>query len=126
MQKSPALCKPGSTPWAWAILHPGKRIENRSWKTAYRGPLLIHASRTLLGEDLDELERVARRLRLPMPDPRTLPRQAIVGRAILVDVVEDHGSPWFQGPYGLVLSAVEPLADPIPMSGHQKLWNPSF
>jgi hypothetical protein len=33
-------------PWAWAILHAGKRLENRDWKgCAYRGPILIHASK---------------------------------------------------------------------------------
>jgi hypothetical protein len=30
-------------PWAWAIVHGGKPVENRGWRTAYRGPLLIHA-----------------------------------------------------------------------------------
>jgi ASCH domain len=30
-------------PWAWAIIHGGKDVENRSWRTKYRGPLLIHA-----------------------------------------------------------------------------------
>lgn len=24
-------------PWAWAIVHHTKRIENRSWETMYRG-----------------------------------------------------------------------------------------
>lgn len=30
-------------PWAHAIFHLGKDVENRSWRTRYRGPLLIHA-----------------------------------------------------------------------------------
>jgi len=30
-------------PWAWAIAHAGKRIENRSWRMDYRGDLAIHA-----------------------------------------------------------------------------------
>ena len=30
--------------WAWAIVHGHKRVENRTWRTAHRGPLLIHAS----------------------------------------------------------------------------------
>jgi len=30
-------------PWAHAIVFMTKRIENRSWSTPYRGPLLIHA-----------------------------------------------------------------------------------
>jgi len=34
-------------PWAWMIIYGGKNIENRSWNTGYRGPLLIHASKTV-------------------------------------------------------------------------------
>ncbi len=30
-------------PFAWAIVHGGKDVENRSWATSYRGPVLIHA-----------------------------------------------------------------------------------
>jgi ASCH domain len=30
-------------PWAWAIIYGGKDVENRSWLTKHRGPLLIHA-----------------------------------------------------------------------------------
>ena len=30
-------------PWAFAVVHGGKRIENRSKPTRYRGPLAIHA-----------------------------------------------------------------------------------
>lgn len=31
-------------PWAWLIANGYKDIENRSWRTNYRGPVLIHAS----------------------------------------------------------------------------------
>jgi hypothetical protein len=31
-------------PWVWAIVHAGKDIENRTWWTPYRGPVLIHAA----------------------------------------------------------------------------------
>ena len=31
-------------PWAWLIVNGFKDIENRSWKTRHRGPLLIQAS----------------------------------------------------------------------------------
>lgn len=34
-------------PWASLIFKFGKDVENRSWYTSYRGPLLIHASRTV-------------------------------------------------------------------------------
>lgn len=30
-------------PWASCIVEKGKRVENRTWSTDYRGPLLIHA-----------------------------------------------------------------------------------
>src|SRR5664280_3664302 len=29
-------------PWAWAIVEGHKRVENRTWTTPYRGPVLIH------------------------------------------------------------------------------------
>jgi ASCH domain len=32
-------------PWAWAIVSGLKHVENRSWKTPYRGTVYIHASR---------------------------------------------------------------------------------
>lgn len=33
-------------PWATAIFHYGKDIENRTWNTFHRGRILIHVSRT--------------------------------------------------------------------------------
>src|SRR4029077_7780438 len=38
-------------PYAWAIIHGGKDIENRNWNTSYRGPLLIHAAKVLTRAD---------------------------------------------------------------------------
>ena len=37
------LCLSVRQPYAWAIAEGVKRIENRSWKTAHRGRILIHA-----------------------------------------------------------------------------------
>lgn len=34
-------------PWAGLILAGGKDVENRSWSTSHRGPLLIHAGRSI-------------------------------------------------------------------------------
>ena len=31
-------------PWAWCIINANKNIENRTWKTNYKGELYIHAS----------------------------------------------------------------------------------
>jgi hypothetical protein len=30
-------------PWAWATIYGAKDVGNRRWRTACRGPLLIHA-----------------------------------------------------------------------------------
>lgn len=30
-------------PWAWAVIHGGKDVENRSVAWSYRGPLAVHA-----------------------------------------------------------------------------------
>lgn len=32
-------------PWSWAIIFGGKDIENRTWRTRYRGEIAIHAAR---------------------------------------------------------------------------------
>ena len=32
-------------PWAWAIIHGGKDVENRNWDTKFRGRLAIHAGK---------------------------------------------------------------------------------
>jgi len=33
-------------PWAWAIIHAGKDVENRTWKTKMTGEFLVHASKS--------------------------------------------------------------------------------
>lgn len=30
-------------PWAWAIAHAGKSVENRTWEMTHKGPLWLHA-----------------------------------------------------------------------------------
>lgn len=31
------------SPWAWAIIHAGKDVENRTWTTGHRGTIWVHA-----------------------------------------------------------------------------------
>jgi hypothetical protein len=47
-------------PWAWAIIHAPKRIENRTWRTSHRGPLAVHAglSQRLVRGNLPDGTRV--------------------------------------------------------------------
>lgn len=64
-------------PWAWAIAHAGKRIENRSRRTTYRGPIAIHASKKLTESDVRRLERfLGKRI-----NPERFVRGAIIATA---------------------------------------------
>ena len=107
-------------PWAWAILHAGKRVENRSWHCHYRGPLLIHASKGMTraeyddfaafyGDGRDAFFAFDDLGRPPLPTLADLARGGIVGRAVIVDCVTESRDPWFFGPYGIVLDEVGPL-----------------
>lgn len=77
-------------PWAWAIMHGQKDVENRVRNLAgsYRGPLLIHAGLTL--DDQDAFSMVASLTGQRIPPlgeghPSGL-RGAILGTVNLVDV----------------------------------------
>jgi hypothetical protein len=88
-------------PWAWALVFGGKTVENRTARTAHRGPLLIHAAKTV--EVLD---------RWPTGDLVPFAAYERAGHVLgLVDVVgcvrfarvmvaqELRSDPWAQGPW---------------------------
>lgn len=96
-------------PWAWAIVAGHKPIENRTWKTSFRGRVLIHAGRAAVsGADLEELARHARRQGFPMPEADRLFRGGIVGSIEIIDVVTTSSDPWFKGPFGWILEEPRP------------------
>lgn len=107
-------------PWAWAILYAGKDVENRSRRSNYRGPVLLHASGSLgVQEHEDAVQaitdmRVAARSpadrRCPVPPrprphqradplpavlPETLPLGGLCGIARVVDCT--HLPPFMPG-----------------------------
>jgi hypothetical protein len=98
-------------PWAWAILHAGKDIENRDWHTNFRGHVLIHAGKGMTAREyhlaLACIADVSPDIELPSYGE--LRRGGIVGRAVITDCVMRSNSPWFQGRYGFVLTSVELL-----------------
>lgn len=93
-------------PWAWLISQGYKDIENRTWATSYRGPLLVHAGQKL-DMDVAETRRCFRGTGLKFP--ASFETGGIVGYAELVDCVTVHPSGWFQGPVGWVLTHARPL-----------------
>ena len=102
-------------PWAWAIIHAGKDIENRTWKTHHRGVVAIHAS-----GKVQRNAKLPRRSKKPQSDE--LLCGALIGVVEIVDVVTNHRSKWFGGPCGFVLANPRPLAQAIPCKGKLGLW----
>ena len=112
-------------PWAWLIVNGHKNIENRSWGTRFRGEFLIHAG--LKDDEQDHILQWAfskdlitveewRRATNELYDSNLM-RGAIIGKATLIDVVEEHDSEWFFGPKGFILTDAKPLDKPIPYKG---------
>jgi hypothetical protein len=83
-------------PWAWMIIHlqskRWKDVENRTWTTNYRGPLLIHASSTLTREEYDDAcfraisDGWARRSQLPQFTDIDAIRGQLIGAVHLSNV----------------------------------------
>lgn len=100
-------------PWAWAICHLGKDVENRSWPTKFRGQFLVHAGKRV---DSDGYDYLYDHWRVEAPDEKSIGCGGIVGIAEIVDCVSKSSSPWFFGPYGFVLRGQRPLAF-MPLKG---------
>lgn len=98
-------------PWAWLVIHGGKDVENRTWSTKYRGPLLIHASATMTSSDRDACFLFLQSLpfQVVVPEPWTVEMGGIIGQVDIVDCVRESQSPWFCGPYGFVFANPRPL-----------------
>lgn len=102
-------------PWAWLIIHAGKDIENRTWKTNFRGPVYIHASLTLDVSAMRSLETLC--YPNPIPKERDFARGEIIGTVEVVDCVTESNSPWFAGPFGFVLKNPKPISPTFKIPG---------
>ncbi|MCY1649115.1 ASCH domain-containing protein [Caulobacter sp. SL161] len=117
-------------PWAWLIVNGYKDIENRTWRTHRRGPILVHTGKGFDSEAHDLL-----RLGIhPTPgmaafgcseiqaayqhalETHQVQRGGIVGVTTITGCVSTHGSLWFCGPYGFTLADARPLPF-MPLSG---------
>ena len=118
-------------PHAWAIILGAKDVENRSWKCNHLGRLYIHAGLTECDDTVvDEvIARVANHLRIPISAARDAYGQhrersfgAIVGFVRMVGCATSYDSDWFEGEYGFILKDPEPLDEPVPCKGRQRLF----
>ena len=116
-------------PWATLIVEGYKRFEFRSWKTNYRGDILIHAGK---GIDKEAMECLKKYL------PDEIPLGKIIGKATLIDCIpmskdfadmlakennDIYTTHSFSRNYGFKLENVEKLDNPIEIRGQLGLWN---
>ncbi|MGW0653687.1 hypothetical protein ACWD4T_33705 [Streptomyces umbrinus] len=100
-----------------------KRIENRGWNTSWRGTLLIHG-----GQTIDKHALTLPAVREALPDDYEPVQGHVVAVADLADTHADDGActRWSEhGCFHWQLSHVEPLQQPVPATGSQRLWKPS-
>jgi hypothetical protein len=125
-------------PWAWAIIHAGKTVENRQTNVAgsYRGPVAIHAAKAMLTPEgwTDAGDTIAA---ITGARPLIVPPSemgAIIGLVDLIDVhlgsrlpghcwhdktgMRELCSLWGETEaFHLVLQNPRPLTQPIPFRG---------
>lgn len=115
-------------PWATLIMQGNKKFEFRSWKTKYRGELLIHAGK---GVDKDAIKRLKKYL------PEEIPYGKILGKVTLTDCIkmspefkeqllkenrDIYTKSSFSENYGWQMENVEVFEDPIEAKGRLSLW----
>lgn len=106
-------------PWAGAVVMAGKDVENRTWPTRFRGPLLIHAGRRIERDPL--IQRHLGGLELARPQGAILGLTELRGCSRITDCQ----LPWATGPWCWLLGPPEHVLifrEPVPWRGAQGLF----
>lgn len=120
-------------PYAWAIVHGFKDVENRSWspmREALGRWLLVHAGKQVANEEPYAAARwVVREAGGDLPPASAMVHGAIVGAVRLASVTSfalyesrRERSPWATGPICWLLGDAIAFPAPIPCRGAQGLW----
>lgn len=116
-------------PWPALILRAGKNVENRTWRTNYRGPLLLHAGQRWDHSAVEFASTIwtagsHSALDWIPQDPDAHPT-GLVGAVRLYDCHRAIPSRWAApGQWHWMLEDPYEFADPIPCTGKQQLWSP--
>ena len=99
-------------PWAELIVRGEKDVENRSWRTRHRGPLLIHAGASVNRASFEKHG---------VPDD--VERGAVIGVVEVVECTQERSSDWHElGSWGWYLTRAKRFRKPIPLKGRRGLF----
>jgi hypothetical protein len=126
MTEFPELALSVRQPWAWAIIHAGKNIENRSRAAISHGldrpgRIAIHASKGITRIEYSVARDFMTGIGVECPPAAGLLRGGIIGTVEIVRAVSESESPWFFGAHGLELRNPEPC-EFIPVVGSLGLF----
>jgi len=93
-------------PWAYLIASGQKDIENRSWRTHFRGKFYIHAGKKIDKVAYETLVECG----IKLPPIEKLKIGGIIGKAEISDCVNESKSEWFVGKYGFKIKNAKPVA----------------
>lgn len=123
-------------PWAWLICKGYKDVENRPWRTEFRGRVYVHTGKRF---DKDCMEELMDALNYHFPDGEAYqaaynllfdipvsayPLGCIIGEVDITGCVTKNDSPWFTGPYGFILANPVLYVSPIPYKGRLGFFTP--
>jgi hypothetical protein len=116
-------------PWAWAIIHAGKDIENRTWDLpqSFQGKrVMLHASKRVTRDDFEGSADMIEELSgVRVPSYELVPMGALVGAVTFVgSLLPGCGPhPWHAiDQFGWIAHEAKELPEPIPCKGSLGFW----
>lgn len=110
-------------PWAWAIIHAGKDVENRTWSTKFRGTIAVHASAGCLTKYWAWARGLMAAIGVEVPALDRLALGKVIGYVDVVDCVRDNSSPWAMPDHWHWVLTNPRACEPFPARGSLGLWN---
>jgi hypothetical protein len=114
-------------PWAFLIVSGLKDVENRSWKTNYRGKLLIHSTQTPIKfNNYNELftPDQIKELQDNNTNFNNLSNSAIIGEVDLINCIQNSDSIWAEyGQWHWIISNPNIYINPVlNVKGSLSIW----
>lgn len=131
-------------PWATLIALGEKKFETRSWATKYRGPIAIHAGKSVDKEAFEDFYIKGTLAEHGITTWQELPTGVVLAKAELVKChkvgatvghvsvfecgegitgMEEVFGDYTEGRYAWELANLQVLEEPVPAKGQLSLWN---